>query len=114
MQELKPFYSVPSKQFAIIWPKSKKDFQTEGQKQHNCVGGYFEKMVKQQTVVFFLRKKEDMDTPFCTVEFQSGKLIQCRTIYNGDAPEEAKKYMKKIEAHYEKEMLKKEQIEAAV
>lgn len=114
VQELKPFYSVPSKQFAIIWPKSKKDFQTEGQKQHNCVGGYFEKMVKQQTVVFFLRKKEDPDTPFCTVEFQSGKLIQCRTIYNGDAPEEAKKYMKKIEAHYEKEMLKKEQIEAAV
>ena len=101
VNEVKPLYDVKSKDFVIIWPKTKKDFVLEGQLQHNCVGGYFERCVKGRTTVFFLRRKENQDKPFCTVEFNNGTLIQCRTIYNKDAPEDARKYMEEVARHYQ-------------
>ena len=114
IKELEPIYTAPSKKFVIVWPKSKRDFQTEGQKQHNCVGSYFDRVVRRDTVVFFLRKKEAVDEPFCTVEFNGGKLVQCRTIYNQAAPEDARKYMEQIEKHYMEMMMKKEKMEEAM
>ena len=106
IRSIKALYEVESKDYVIIWPKSKNDFILEGQLQHNCVSGYFDKVATGKTTVFFLRKKEDRNTPFCTVEFTNGKLIQCRTIYNREAPEDVQKYMKKIEKHYQEEIEK--------
>ncbi len=77
--------------------------------QHNCVGGYFDKCVSQKTVVFFVRRAEEIDKPFATVEFKDGKLIQCRMAYNKDAPEDVMKYMHRIEEHYKQA---KEKMEA--
>ena len=108
VKRLSELYRAEHSEFEIVWPMSKKDFEKEGQLQHNCVSGYFEKIIKGQTVVFFLRKKEDIDKPFCTVEFKGEKLIQCRTIYNGGAPEEAMKYMDKISKNYMK-LIEKQQ-----
>lgn len=108
VKEVKKDYETRSNAFVIVWPRSKADFVKEGQLQHNCVGGYFERCAKGETVVFFLRKKEEPGKPFCTVEFRNGKMIQCRTIYNGHAPEDAMKYMKKIEEHYKRQQKIKE------
>ena len=102
VKEVKKDYEARSNTFVIVWPRSKADFVKEGQLQHNCVGGYFERCAKGETVVFFLRKREKPEQPFCTVEFRNGKMIQCRTIYNGLAPEDAMEYMKKIEQHFER------------
>lgn len=105
--EWSKLYYGDSDKFIIVWPKSKADFQLEGQLQHNCVGGYFERMVKRKTTVFFLRHIEEPKEPFCTVEFTNGELIQCRTKFNKDAPEDAMEFMKVIKANYEKEILKR-------
>ena len=106
---ISPLYDTDSKRYKIVWPKSKSDFTKEGQMQHNCVGGYFDKCVSQKTVVFFVRRAEEIDKPFATVEFKDGKLIQCSTAYNKDAPEDVMKYMWRIEEHYrqatEKQMM---------
>lgn len=100
-------YYAESDKYIIVWPKSKADFQNEGQLQHNCVGGYFDRVVKRKTTVFFFRYKENEKEPFCTIEFKGDKLIQCRTKYNQDAPEEVMQFMKKISSNYIKEMNKK-------
>ena len=100
LARISPLYDTDSKRYKIVWPKSKSDFTREGQMQHNCVGGYFDKCVSQKTVVFFVRRAEEIDKPFATVEFKDGKLIQCRTAYNKDAPEDVMKYMHRIEEHY--------------
>lgn len=102
VEEVKSDYEARSNTFVIVWPRSKADFTKEGQLQHNCVGGYFDRCAKGDTTVFFLRKKEEPEKPLCTVEFNKGKLVQCRTKYNGQAPEDVMKYMKKIEKHYKK------------
>lgn len=105
---LKEQYKAKSDKYEIVWPECRADFVKEGQLQHNCVGGYFERCAEGETVVFFLREKENVDIPFCTVEFRDGKLIQCRTKYNGTAPEEALKYMEHIAENYKKTEERKE------
>lgn len=106
VKELESLYKLNSKDYVIVWPKSKKDFTTEGQKQHNCVGGYFDRMVKRETVVFFLRRRNEVNKPFCTVEFRNGKMIQCRIAYNNNAPDDVMKIMERISKTYEKELIK--------
>ena len=110
VEEVKSDYEARSNTFVIVWPRSKADFTKEGQLQHNCVGGYFDRCAKGDTTVFFLRKKEEPEKPLCTVEFNEGKLVQCRTKYNGQAPEDVMKYMKKIEEHYKRQRKIKEEM----
>lgn len=107
VKALRELYYINSKEYVIVFPQSKEDFEEEGRKQHNCVGGYFEKMVQEQTTVFFLRKKEEPEKPFCTAEFTNGKLRQCRTACNKEAPENVMKIMKQIESNYQKAITKK-------
>lgn len=107
---LKTKYGLESEQFVIVWPQTKQDFSKEGQLQHNCVGGYFDRMCNKETVVFFLRKKEDPETPYCTVEFQRNKCIQCRMIYNREADKEAWEYMHNLEQYLVEQEEKKEDI----
>ena len=66
----------------------------------------------KETTVFFVRRKGEPDIPFCTVEFKNGKLIQCRTAYNREAPQDVMKYMEQISRHY-KEMHRQELREGA-
>ena len=57
----------------------------EGQNQHNCVGraGYIEKMIDHRCMILFLRKKEDPDTSYYTVETDmKGNLRQAFAAFN--------------------------------
>jgi DNA-directed RNA polymerase subunit RPC12/RpoP len=98
VKDLRELYNQEDDQFKLILPKCKADFTKEGQQQHNCVGGaYFDRMVKGNCVVAFLRKKEDLKKSFCTVEFgMSGNVIQNRTYCNKEAPKEAQEFINKV------------------
>ncbi len=54
----------------------------EGAYLHHCVGGYAERMAKGRTAIFLIRRMEDPDTPFYTLEWQDSRVIQCRTKQN--------------------------------
>lgn len=53
----------------IVLPKSEKDLVTEGQRQHNCVGGYANYILNGSTIVLFIRKKNDKETNYITCDF---------------------------------------------
>lgn len=109
LPELKEIYRGENEQFIIVLPTCKEDFNREGRENHNCVGGiYFDKMIKEECVVIFLRKKEEPEKAFCTVEMKGSEIKQCRTIYNRDAPEEAMKFMKKVAKEAEKRIAERE------
>ena len=109
LPELKEIYKGENEQFVIVLPTCKEDFNREGRENHNCVGGiYFDKMLKGECVVMFLRKKEEPEKAFCTVEMKGSQIKQCRTIYNRDAPEDAMKFMKKVAKEAEKRIAEKE------
>ena len=63
-------------QYAIILPHSISDIVQEGQAQHNCVGSYVSKIAQRHSIVFFIRKKDDLGQSFITAEFARGRLTQ--------------------------------------
>ena len=69
------------KDFAIIIAKSPKDLKLEGQALDHCVGrmGYDKKMVDGNSLIFFVRQTNNLDTPLVTVEYspKQHKVLQC-------------------------------------
>lgn len=78
--------------YLVKAPKSIMDLITEGKILHHCVGGsgYVEKHRKGKTTILFIRHKNDADTPFYTMEYRDGSIIQIRGAHNIDAPKVVK------------------------
>ena len=53
----------------IIVPKTVKEFEIEGAGQHNCVYalGYYRHVIKQRSIIVFLRKEKSV--PYVTIEY---------------------------------------------
>lgn len=62
--------------YVIVLPKSVHDIVQEGQNMHNCVGSYVNRIMNKQSLVFFVRTKDDADSSFITAEYKHGKLNQ--------------------------------------
>ena len=109
LPELEEIYHGENEQFRIVLPTCKEDFRREGRENHNCVGGiYFDKMLKGESVVIFLRKKEMPERAFCTVEMKGSEIEQCRAIYNGKPPKEAEEFMGRFAKQVQKRIVEKE------
>ena len=64
----------------LILATSTEDLINEGEALHHCVGrmSYNEKMAKGKSLILFVRKKEDKETPFVTMEYDPNqkKILQ--------------------------------------
>lgn len=112
LPKIRTMFECENEDFVVVVPNCKKDFQDEGREQHNCVGGsYFDKMLRGDCVVVFLRRKAEPEKSFCTVEFApDGSVRQNRAIYNHEAPNDAQAFInamsKKLKRTIEKEKAK--------
>ncbi len=61
----------------IVFPESTSDFIEEGNKQHNCVGGYYNSVLRGTNVIFFIRKKSEPEKSYITAEITINGLGQC-------------------------------------
>jgi hypothetical protein len=52
----------------IIAPKSASDVINEGVNQRNCVGAYVNRVIDGQTVILFLRRKDNPEKSLVTIE----------------------------------------------
>lgn len=108
LPELEEIYQGENEKFLLVLPTCKEDFNREGRENHNCVGGsYYDKMLKGECVVMFLRKKEEPEKAFCTVEMDGSKIRQCRATRNSAAPEDAMAFMRKYEKQVKKRLEEK-------
>lgn len=85
--------------YVIRIPGCYADFKDEGQAQHNCVATYYDRAVKGELTILFIRRKEKPEKPFCTAEIRikDGEpvIIQNKTAYNKEAPEDARAFLEK-------------------
>ena len=108
LQEMLPdlqkiYAEADDKDYMVMLPTCKEDFNREGRENHNCVGGsYFDKMLAGKCVVLFLRRKEDPDKAFCTVEMDGSRVVQCRAIRNSTPPQEVSDFMARYSRTVEK------------
>lgn len=60
-----------SNDLILIFPHNTNDFIEEGKTLHHCVGrmGYNKKMASDKSLIIFVRKKEEMNKPYVTMEY---------------------------------------------
>ncbi|MGX6962286.1 PcfJ domain-containing protein [Vagococcus xieshaowenii] len=83
--------------YKFIVPKQVKDIIREGNELVHCVGGnhYLSKHESGKTTIIFIRKEEDIDTPFYTMEYRDNRIVQVRGQRNAIAPNDVLKATEK-------------------
>lgn len=71
-------------EYLIRPARKQKELQEEGRVLDHCVGGYIKSMAEGHTAIFFIRKKQEPDRPFFTLELDPNtkRMRQCRTLQN--------------------------------
>ena len=67
----------------------------EARQQNNCLKSYIQSFLEGKTNIFFLRKEEEPETSFVTIEVHNGKLNQACLAYNKEPGKETKKIIQK-------------------
>lgn len=76
------------KKFAILIPHNADEIKEEGKSLHHCVGTYISRVAAGKTTILFVRKQEDLQTPYFTMEYKDGHIEQCRGSHNCDMPKD--------------------------
>lgn len=67
--------------YGVIIAKSKSDLEREGRLLHHCVGrmNYDVRVAEEKSLIFFVRKVEDLNIPYVTLEYSLSqkKVVQC-------------------------------------
>lgn len=68
----------------IIPPRDMKDLFEEGRKLNHCVGSYSDRIVEGKSCIMFIRKTEEPDKPYFTIEINqsSSYVVQLRANSN--------------------------------
>lgn len=90
-------FQLKSKGLILRVPKDAQEIRDEGAALHHCVGTYVKRVAEGQTHIFFVRKEKEPDTPYFTMEYNNGKVIQCRGFKNCGMPPEVKAFVKAFE-----------------
>ena len=96
--------------FVCIIAKSPADLIREGEALHHCVGrmNYDQRMVREESLIFFVRNKQEPNTPFVTVEYSISqkKVLQCYGEHDNKPNEDVLHYVNKIWLPYANRTLK--------
>ena len=87
-------YEMETEQLLIRLPKCAHEIRKEGNAQHHCVATYMDRMVAGETCILFIRKKEEPDKSYYTVEVKDDEVIQVRGKYNVAPSEDVEEFMK--------------------
>ncbi len=90
---MKKKYEWAAMGMVVIVPEHVSDLISEGEKQHNCVGGYMDRVAKGLTDVVFIRKDKAPEKSYITMEIHNGQIIQARTKNNGPLDKLGKKFV---------------------
>lgn len=77
-------YEDSGKGLRVVVPEKLEELIEEGERQHNCVGGYMRRVADGETDVVFIRKTEWPGESYITVEVhpETGRILQARVKYN--------------------------------
>lgn len=89
-------YEMESGELLLRLPDTPVDIREEGNRQHHCVATYIDRMVKGETCIVFIRKKENPEESFYTMEVREGNVVQVRGKYNREPPEEVKRFVEEF------------------
>ena len=90
---------VKNKDYAVLLAFSPDELKFEGKSLNHCVGKneYDEKIANENSLIFFLRKADDLSSPYVTVEYSLKKkdILQCYAKGNTTPKTEVKDFLYK-------------------
>lgn len=90
-------YAPQGEDYLITIPTKTEDLVKEGHELSHCVASYVKQVSQGETMILFLRKKENPDKPFITIEWKEGRVVQVKGFGNSllEAYPEAKQFFTK-------------------
>ena len=113
-RELKEKYEYKGKDYLVTVPECIEDILKEGDVLHHCLdkgGNYFERIYTRESYILFLRKAEEPEKPYYTLEVEpDGTIRQKRTGYNRQLPaiEKASHFLKQWQEQLQKKLSRKD------
>lgn len=95
--DVKDAFAIKGKGLILRVPQSADEIKEEGSKLHHCVGTYIERVARGETMILFIRKDSDPDTPYYTLEWQNNQVVQCRGSHNKNMTAEVKAFVEVFE-----------------
>ena len=107
--EIKDKFEYAAGDYFIKVPARIVDIVTEGNSLHHCVGStdrYFDRIKQHETYICFMRKTENPDEPFYTIEVEPGGTIrQHRGMYDEEPEiEKVKPFLRKWQKEIKRRM----------
>lgn len=97
--------------FVCIIARSPADLIREGELLDHCVGrmNYDQRFVREESLIFFIRTKEQPDIPFVTLEYslRNHKVLQCYGEHDHKPSEDVLHYVNKVWLPYANRTIKK-------
>ena len=102
-------YDKKSVYIAIIAQKPS-DLTREGELLHHCVGrmGYDQKFAREESLIFFIRTREQPEVPFVTIEYSPSqkRVLQCYGDHDSKPNESVMEFVNKKWLPYANRKLK--------
>ena len=97
------------KTLAMVVPKEAFELINEGNNLHHCVGSYIKRVAKNESMIFFVRKQENLLESYFTLEIdpKNLKIVQCRGLHNVSADDKILNFVHR----WKKERLNKLKVE---
>lgn len=97
--------------YIVVIAKSPAELIAEGEKLHHCVGrmGYDQKFAREESLIFFIREKDNADKPFVTMEYSIKRhsVLQCYGEHNHRPAEDVMKFINEKWLPYANRKIKK-------
>lgn len=99
-------YDMVIGDFIFMCPKSQQDMSDEAQQQANCLASYIKKYINGESEIFFMRKKDEPETSYITIEKNGYELRQiyyaCNRHVSDEDRQVAEEWLKRCEKNDKK------------
>lgn len=89
--------NMKTKKLMLVIPQSAEEIRAEGRALHHCVGTYVERVAQGETMILFIRRTDNPEKSFFTMEYRNGRVIQCRGKNNCSPTKEVQTFVKAFE-----------------
>ncbi len=113
LKQCKSKYEYSSGIYRVIVPDTIMEIRKDGNYLKHCVASserYYDRINRHESFIAFVRKTEEPDTPFYTLEIEpGGNIRQQRTFYNRQTGlEEIKGFLKEYQRHLKRHLTKED------
>lgn len=107
-------YAYENEKFIIKVPATTKEIGEEGFKLRHCVAQYIDDICSKDKVILFIREKNDIISPFFTLEIMGNEITQCKGYRNCPRPDDVQEFLESFAKDKGLSITKNEYFEAVM